>query len=312
MAPLAAVLLSCLLLAGCAVGTSTSDFAPSDGGGVAEPGVVAPVPGEEEAGRQVVSTATLALTAQDPVSVADQAVDLVLDVSGHVDMRTDAPTEDSRQGSAQLVLRVPSESLDETLRELKTLGELVRSTLNQTDVTTQAADLDARIAALQTGVTRLLALMSQATTTGDLIDLESALSERQTELDGLVAQRDSLADRVDYAAIEMYITTPGNVAGAAPGDFWGGVVVGFQSLTAFFGGLLVVLGVLLPWLLPLGLVAILIAWLVRRKHAGGVPPGPAGYPQQTVPPRPPLPTQAGPATDTPPAHEGTTADRNPG
>jgi hypothetical protein len=308
-APLAGLLLSCLLLAGCSVGTSSSTDVPSDGGGVAEPGVQGPV--EEGADRQVVSTASISLTSRDPISVADQAVDVALDANGHVDRRTDTPTEDSRHGSAQLVLRVPSENLDDALLELKALGELVRSSLSQTDVTTQAADLDARIAALETGVDRLLTLMSQAATTADLIDLESALSERQTELDGLVAQRDSLKDLVDYAAVEMFITTPGEVAGAAPGDFWGGVVVGFQSMMAFFGGLLVVLGVLLPWLIPLGLLAILIAWLVRRKRTPGVPPGPTGYPQQPLPPRPPLPTETGQATATTPVHDGTAADRNP-
>jgi hypothetical protein len=73
-------------------------------------------------------------------------------------------------------------------------------------------------------------------------------------------------------------TTPSEVAGAAPGDFWGGVVVGFQSMTAFFGGLLVVFGVLLPWLLPLGLLAILVVWLVRRKRSPGAPFGPTGFP----------------------------------
>jgi hypothetical protein len=277
---------------------------------VAEPGVQGPV-AEGAAERQVVSTASISLTSKDPISTADHAVDVALDVNGHVDRRTDSPSEDSRHGSAQLVLRVPSESLDKTLPELKALGELVRSSLSSTDVTTQSADLDARIAALETGVQRLLTLMSQATTTADLIDLESALSERQIELDGLVAQRDSLKDLVNYAAIEMFITTPGEVAGAAPGDFWGGVVVGFQALVAFFGGLLVVLGVLLPWLIPFGLLAILILWLVRRKRTPGVPPGPTGYQQQTVPPRPPLPPQAAQTTDATPTHEGTAADRNP-
>jgi hypothetical protein len=293
---LAALLLSCLLLAGCSFGAaSDEDSGVDSGGGVAEPGVQAPDGGDEGAERQVVSTASISLTSADPIAVADEAVEVVLDVDGHVDRRTDSPAENAGQGSAQLVLRVPSDNLDATLIELKTLGELVHSSLNQTDVTTQSADLDARIAALETGVNRLLTLMSQATTTADLIDLESALSQRQAELDGLTAQRDSLRDLVDYAAVEMYITTPGDVAGAAPGDFWGGVVVGFQAMVAFFGGLLVVLGVLLPWLLPVALLAVLIAWLVRRKRR--VPPQAGGYAQQPVPPRPPLPPQTDPSPE---------------
>lgn len=308
VAGLAAVLLSCLLLAGCSLGPSATNGSAVDGGSMPEQELAGPEGGDVSVDREVVSTASITLTAGDPLAVADEAVEIVLNVDGHVDRRTDNPIEDNRQGSAQLVLRVPSADLDETLIELKSLAELVRSSLNQTDVTTQSADLDARIAALQTSVTRLLTLMSQATTTGDLIALESALSERQSELDSLKAQRESLSDLVDYATVEMFITTPGAVVGAAPGDFWGGVVVGFQSMVAFFGGLLVVLGVLIPWLLPVGLLALLIVWLVRRKRTRSGPPASAGYQQQDLPPRPPLPHQTDPSAD----REAVPADRNPG
>lgn len=298
-APLTALILSCFLLAGCTA--SGSSDAPADGG--VEPGQDFGVPEENGSGggtdadvgdeRQVVSTASLSLSSADPVGAADAAVEIVLDVDGHVDSRTDTPTDDNQQESAQLVLRVPANDLDETMVKLKAVGELQRSSLNQTDVTTQVADLDARITALETSVDRLLALMSQATSTADLIDLESALSQRQAELDGLVAQRDSLGDRVDYATVEMFITTPGEVAGTAPGDFWGGVLVGFQSLIGFVGGLLVVLGVLVPWLIPVGLLALLIWWLVRRRdRSAPVPPASGGQdypPNDLVPPRPPLP-----------------------
>lgn len=298
-APLAALLLSCFLLVGCTAGQSSD--APADGG--AEPGQDFGVPEEGGSGagsdgdvgdeRQVVSTASLSLSSTDPVGAADAAVDIVLDVDGHVDSRTDTPTDDNQQESAQLVLRVPADDLDETMVELKAVGELQRSSLNQTDVTTQVADLDARITALETSVARLLSLMAQATTTADLIDLESALSQRQAELDGLVAQRESLGDLVDYATVEMFITTPGEVVGTAPGDFWGGVLVGFQSLIGFVGGLLVVIGVLVPWLIPVGLLALLIWWIVRRRDRSvPVPPsagGPDNTPDDLLPPRPPLP-----------------------
>lgn len=291
--PLAGLLLASFLLAGCsASGTSGSPGAPA----VPEPGFGGSEDGGTDGGgsvdddgddRQVVSTASLSLTSTDPVAAADRAVDIVIEVDGHVDSRTDIPTDEFQQEAAQLVLRVPSDDLDETLVELRKVGELSRSSLNQTDVTTQVADLDARITALETSVDRLLALMAQATTTADLIDLESALSQRQAELDGLTAQRESLGDRVDFATVEMYITTPRAVVGAAPGDFWGGVVVGFQALLAFVGSVLVVLGVLLPWLIPIGLVTVLVWLLLRRRRR--TPAAPTEEPWQDTPPRPPLP-----------------------
>ncbi len=299
LAPLAALALACVLLAGCsATETSVGDRGSDNGGEPGQP--LAPV--EEDGGgasggldrdRQVISTASLSLSSNDPVDAADRAVQIVLDVDGLVDSRTDTPTDDHQGEYSQLVLRVPADDLDETMVELKTVGDLIRSSLNQTDVTTEVITIDARITALETSVDRLLSLMSQATTTADLITIESALSQRQTELDGLVAQRDALGDLVDYATVDMYITTPGEVAGAAPGDFWGGVVVGFQALVAFFGGLLVVLGVLLPWFILLGLLTLLVVWLVRRKkRAPQDSPDEGdwdGSPDGSIPPRPPLP-----------------------
>lgn len=303
VAPLTALLLTCALLAGCSASGSSQSDSPTDGGVVpGQPGIDAGggAEGEEIGGdRQVVSTASMTLTSSDPIAAADRAVRIVLDVDGHVDSRTDIPTDENQQEAAQLVLRVPSDEIDETLVALKKVGELIRSSLNQTDVTTQVADLDARTSALETSVDRLLAMMAQATTTADLIDLESALSQRQAELDGLVAQRDSLGDRVEFASVEMYITSPGVVAGAVPGDFWGGVTVGFQALLAFVGGFLVLLGVLVPWLIPLALLAGLVWWLVsRRGRAASGPPAPAAdAPNGPLPPQPPL----SPRPDTVPA-----------
>ncbi|GAB3616443.1 hypothetical protein GCM10027416_10000 [Okibacterium endophyticum] len=283
--------LTALLFAGCSLAPSANERS----GGEADSGMAAPEPGvqtDEAIGveREIVSTGTLSLSDPDPIAVADEAVDIVSEAGGHIDSRTDSPESAGDSASASLLARIPADELDTVIEELKELAAVEGSSISQQDVTGEVADLDARVTALETSITRLLSLMEQATTTADLIEIESALSTRQAELDSLTAQRDVLADQVEFATLDVQIWSPGEVAGAAPGDFWGGVVVGFTALGTFFSGLLVVLGVLLPWLIVIAIVTAVV-WLIVRRRAGRARTGRGGPGAQTgsLPPRPPLP-----------------------
>ncbi|GGE83797.1 hypothetical protein GCM10011313_02790 [Mycetocola zhadangensis] len=250
----------------------------------------------------MVSTAYVTLISPNPADVTEQVVVITTDAGGRVDTRTDSPATTDSPASGSLIVRIPSDRLEKALDEIKSTGELRHSSLNATDVTDQVTDLDARVTALRASVARLLALIDGASTTADLIELETALSERQAELDSLEAQRDSLGDAVEYATVDVEITSPGAVGGAAPGDFWGGIVIGFSALVSFFSGLLVVLGILLPWLILLGLIAggALLILRRRRRRTGNSPalkqPSDTnlyspGQGADTAPPRPSLPVE---------------------
>ena len=303
---LVGLLAAATALTGCTAGNSASS-------GSAIPDIQQVAPGEGElgtrdadatTGRDVVSTASVSLTSADPVEAAEQAVLITTDAGGRVDNRTDSPATVNSPASASLTLRIPADNLDDALTEIKAVGDLRHASLNSTDVTDQVTDLDARITALRASVNRLLALIERATTTTDLIALETALSERQADLDSLEAQRDAVGDAIDFATVQVDISSPGAVAGAAPGDFWGGIVVGFTALVGFFSGLLVVLGILLPWLILLALLAA-VAWQIVRRRRSGPARHPAPrpdvsgpergaenpQPETVVPPRPPLPSE---------------------
>lgn len=51
----------------------------------------------------------------------------------------------------------------------------------------------------------------------------------------------------------------------ARGGFVGGLESGWNALVGFVGGLLVALGALLPWAVALGVPALLVVWLLRRR-----------------------------------------------
>jgi hypothetical protein len=267
----AIVVLAALLLVGCtssgsnSSGSAVSTGAPGQSGGSA-PGKVSGAADSQvlPSDRQVVTTGTVSLTVADPIAAATRASQTVTAAGGRVDSRTEQPATDTTRASATLVLRIPSAKLDATLTTLQRLGRVDNVTINTSDVTTQVKDINARITALQTSVDRLLGLLSKATTVADMITIESALSERQAELDSLKSQQAYLNDQVSMSTITLELHSEGVVPAGAPDSFWGGIIAGWNALVVAANGFLIVLGVAIPWLIVFGLLGGLVWWIIWR------------------------------------------------
>jgi len=269
-----AVVLTALLLAGCTGSTgeqSSTGQSPGSPGGITgkvpdESGPVT-VDGTTDdvktANRDVITTGSVSITVKDPIESAQDAVALTEQAGGRIDSRSENPETDKQAASATLTLRIPSDELSRTLTELKKLGSVNFVTLNSSDVTQQSRDLDARITALQTSVDRLLGLISKASNTADLIAIESALSSRQSDLESYQSQRDYLSDQIDYATISLELFAEGTIAAGPPDNFWTGIVLGWNALMGALGGALVGLGVAIPWIGMLLLLAGIVLLVVR-------------------------------------------------
>lgn len=282
LAPFAAVAaLAAVLLTGCSMGAGSSDSSTVDGGGTAHDAPVEQVaPADEQVtpdlqvdapeDRSVITIGFVSITVEDPIESAGAAVDIVTAAGGRVDSRTETPGTDTQDASATLVLRIPADELDPVVAELRELGDVNSVSLNASDVTQQRQDLDARITALRASVDRLLALLTDADTTADLIAIESELSSRQAELDSLTQQRDWLEDQVDYSTITLDLLSEGVAPEPEPGDFWSGLVAGWNALLAFLSWIAVAAGVLLPWFGALLVIAAIVVGIVilatRRRH----------------------------------------------
>ncbi|KRF32916.1 hypothetical protein ASG83_02540 [Yonghaparkia sp. Soil809] len=247
--------------------------------------------------RELVITGSLYVTVEDPLEAADEAARIVERAGGRVDGRRESAPRDAGSGDgtssgggtefapdysvdeygghsgyysfgngggAVLELRIPSTRLMETLDELEALGEREELVLSSDDVTFERRDLTARISALESSVARLLALQDAAADLDDLIALESAISDRQAELESLQAQERYYEDQVSLSTITLTLGSEDVAPVDEPDSFWSGLATGWDALLAFLGGALVVAGVLLPWLIALGVLA-LVAWAILRR-----------------------------------------------
>jgi hypothetical protein len=102
-----------------------------------------------------------------------------------------------------------------------------------------------------------------------LIKAEGALSQRQADLDSLRAQRDQLGDRIDYSTIDVTFVAE-QIGGPAPqkyAGFTGQIERGWDALVSVLGNLVLLLGLLLPWLGALAVVVGIVYGVVRLARA---------------------------------------------
>ncbi|MGV8896361.1 MAG: DUF4349 domain-containing protein [Rhodoglobus sp.] len=267
----AAAILATLALAGCTAGSGASD---ESGGTVSsESAPMISVEGDKmasdsiaEPGRQVITTGYVTITVDKPLDAAAEAVRIVEQSGGRVDGRSESAPVNGNAGSATLTLRIPSATLTATLDKLRDLGAVQEVSINSADVTMETQDLDARITAMSASVDRLLALLSTATDTENLITLETAISDRQAQLESMESQRRYYADQVSLSTISVNFISDFTAPTPDPDNFFDGIVAGWTAFVAFFAGLLVAIGVALPWLIFVGLIALVVVAIVKRRR----------------------------------------------
>ena len=233
----------------------------SDEMGVSESGSLSVEP-------DVITTGYLSLIVEVPSTSADEITALVVEAGGRISSRSDYSPIDYGSPSAYLEIRIPVGALEATVAAISERGDVQESSINTYDVSLQKIDLDARISVLESAIERLGVLLEQAETTSDLIAIESALSDRQAELDSLTSQREYLSDQTLFATISVNLFTSADATPTDPEGFVDGLLRGLASIVAFFAGLVVWAGILLPWVGLLAVVTTLlfvIRALRRRK-----------------------------------------------
>ncbi len=247
-----------------------ADAGPADEVGAADQGAAAGTLGSDAVqatAREVVTTGSATVVADDPVGAAARIATLTERAGGRVEQREESRGTDDSPATAHLTLRLPADAINQTIDALRGIGDVSDVSIQKEDVTATGRDLDARIAALQASTARLTELMAQAANTKDLLAVENELASRQADLDALGAQRADLSDRVAMSTLDVYVAADESaIAQLAPppAGFRGGLSAGWDALTTFGRAVAVAAGAVLPWLVA----AVAVAALGRGVVAG--------------------------------------------
>lgn len=172
-----------------------------------------------------------------------------------------------------LTLRVPQQSLDRVMEQVSAVGSVRSRSQASTDVTDQFVDTASRVKSQKASVERVRTLLGRATSIGDVVRLESELSNREADLESLEARLAALSDSTTFATLAVTLARPdATITPATPrhGGFVGGLLDGWHALGASASVVLQIVGALIPFAVLLALVGLPV-WLVlrRRRTAAG-------------------------------------------
>ncbi|GAA1572311.1 hypothetical protein GCM10009678_63700 [Actinomadura kijaniata] len=269
-APLPALLLALLLaalLAACSGGGESASSgararpeAPrADGGAATGRPAAAPA-------RSIIHRAQLRVRAPDVDAASTRAKQLTAAAGGYVaDERTS-----TRPASATLTLKIPADRYPATLDQLAAqLGTRLSLSRQSEDVTGEVADVDSRVRSARSTLDSFRRLLGRAGSIDEVIRVEKEIAERQADLEALQARQKALRQGTGHATVTVEIGAPPSTPVAEPDrrGFVGGLTTGWSAFTAFVSGAATVLGVLLPFLLPVAAVGVPARILWRRTRA---------------------------------------------
>jgi hypothetical protein len=167
-----------------------------------------------------------------------------------------------RGSSIDLTLRVriPADRFDVFLADLNGLGDLLDQHISANDVTSQWVDVEARLAAKRKVEERFLAIVGQAKTVTEVLEVERELGNVRAEIESMEAQMKTLKDQVGMSTLTITCTKPQARINSYTPHFGSALRDGWNYFVRFVEAVIQ----LWPFLLLFGAIII---WLKRRRGA---------------------------------------------
>jgi len=215
-----------------------------------------------------IKSGVVTLESGDVAGVLRKIYGLTVRVDGEIASEYTSTSRDGTPVYSEILLEVPVDQFTTSLEEVSGFGTLLDKTRSTKNVTAQVADIDSRVQNAEDSITQLRLLFDRATELGDIILLESELSQRQGDLEALQAQQRVLAEQTAMSQISITVTRPDPKPEEPTDDetagFLAGLEQGWDATVTFLWGLSHVIGLLLPIGTLLALVSLL-GWLALRR-----------------------------------------------
>jgi hypothetical protein len=205
-----------------------------------------------DAERKLVKRASVSIRV-DNLAVADDSVTALLKKFDAY-----AASTNIEENSRFYSLRVPANYYDVFLAETNGMGRLLNRYENTEDVTLRYYDLEGRLATKKELLKTFQSYLGKANSIEEILSVEKRISELQYDIEGTGIQLRNLANRVDYATVDLQLLGP--VTSAS----YRGLTFGerVKQLFGGFGGFLSTVGMVLIGIVIYGIPILLILGLL--------------------------------------------------
>jgi hypothetical protein len=268
-------------------GVVSGDTSAPAGSGSGDPAVATPAQDD----RKLIVKVTVGVEVDDVAASVNKVIALSSTHGGELSASS-VDLSDPQTAGGDLVFRIPPEETDAFIAGLDPgVGRRTSLQTGKEDVTLKVTDLQTRIDNAGASLDRVRALLAQAKNIGEVISLESELTQRENTLEELLAQKTYLDSQVAMSTVTVHLSASGvEPTAAAKKDTGVGHAFrsGWNGFVTFLGSIVKFIGYTLPFLVLFGvaaLVALPITRRVRRNRSAAPlhPPAPGEDQRMSAP-----------------------------
>lgn len=226
------------------------------------------VPGED---RTIVKTANLSIVVGDTRQAVERANQIAKEANGLVSSSNvyESPY-DNGNVRADMIIRVPVDKLEDTLAKVKEMAsKVLTDSISADDRTKQKVDLEARIKNLKASEDQLVAIMRQAKTVQETLEVQRQLTEVRGQIEIMTAQLENLQGDAAMSTINLSISTKESelpTVGGNQNSVLDEVKLALKDAVRFYRNLFIA-GIRLTIIfLPL-LVLGVVSWFIWKRKA---------------------------------------------
>lgn len=270
------LMLSMLLLAGCGAKSKAADKEVAMDKDNSVMGESGSSDAKEESRQETTLTENQKLIRKLRLTAETEALDKLLskveqkvkDLGGYMESR-EVNNDNAYDRWAELIIRVPAESLDQFSEAVEENANVTSSTETTENITLSYVAAESRVKALETEQTRLLELLAKANNMTEILQIEERLTVVRTELESMTSQLRLYDNQVDYGTINLSLSEVKEYTEEVPDGFWQRIGTGLagsiKNLITGFKELLIFIVVALPYLALFAAVGGSVLFIVKHK-----------------------------------------------
>jgi len=230
---------------------------------------------QESQVRMVIKNASLSIVVEEPGASIEAISKLASDLGGFV-VSSNLYRTQTANGlevpQANITIRVPAETLDQALADIKSgAGQILSENVSGQDVTQEYTDLESRLRNLERAEVQLTEIMEQAWETEDVLVVYNRLVEVQEQIELIKGQMKYYEQSAALSAISINIQANEAVQPLKIGN-WQPVGVAKRALQALINTLKFLADMLIwivLYILPVALILFFpVRWLWRWLKKG--------------------------------------------
>ncbi len=158
-------------------------------------------------GRKIIRNAELSVEALDFDSFIRSMNERVRAYGGYIQSNyvDSSDYSSGRLRTAETVVRIPAEKLDDFLSDVNGAGNVTRQQEDVADVTDNYIDTEARLSSLRTEYNTLLGLLERAENLDEIIQLQDRLTNVRGQIESYEAKLRSYDNSIDFSTVTMHI-----------------------------------------------------------------------------------------------------------